>query len=100
MHDTLHRPNTPEFRDTPHAQLLSFLGEGMPEGARIWSKAGWTGWTGDVLASYRRHDAAHVELATGQRFTLAVFTQGQAIAVDDGFLPRLGKLACELVAAR
>ena len=28
-----------------------------------------------------------------------VVTQGQAIAVDDAFLPRIGRLACELVAA-
>jgi len=95
----LHRPLTNDFVSITTAQVNGYLGGGLPPGAQLWSKAGRTLWTGDPLASYRRHDAAHVKLATGQRFTLAVFTQGQAIAVDDEFLPRVGKLACELVAA-
>ena len=95
----LHRPLTEEFTSIQTAQVNGYLGGGLPSGARLWSKAGRTLWTGDPLASYRRHDAAHVELPGGRRFTLAVFTQGQAIAVDDAFLPRIGRLACELVAA-
>ena len=95
----LHRPLTDEFISIQPAQVNGYLGAGLPRDAQLWSKAGRTLWTGDPLASYRRHDAVHVKLAAGQRFTLAVFTQGQAIAVDDGFLPRVGKLACELVAA-
>lgn len=98
MRDTLHRPNTPEFRDTPHAQLLAFLGEGMPEGARIWSKAGWTGWTGDILASYRRHDALHAVLPGGEAFTLVVFTQGKWPSDSLTMLPEIGAKAVALVA--
>ncbi|MFZ5673072.1 MAG: serine hydrolase [Pseudomonadota bacterium] len=98
MRDILHRPNTKEFRDTPHAQLLAFLGEGMPEGARIWSKAGWTGWTGDELASYRRHDALHAVLPSGQSFTLAVFTQGKWASDSLTLLPEIGAKAAALIA--
>ncbi|MEP7139062.1 MAG: serine hydrolase [Caldimonas sp.] len=94
----LHRPLTDDFVSIQAAQVKGYLGGGLPGGTQLWSKAGRTLWTGDPLASYRRHDAVHVKLAAGQRFTLAVFTQGQAIAVDDEFLPRVGKLACELVA--
>ena len=95
----LHRPLTPEFTSVQAAQVNGYLGGALPAGAQLWSKAGRTSWTGDPLASYRRHDAAHVKLRNGRRFTLVVFTQGQAIAVDDAFLPRIGRRACELVAA-
>lgn len=99
MRETLHRPNTQAFRDTPHAQLLAFLGEGMPEGARIWSKAGWTGWTGDTLASYRRHDALHAVLPGGEAFTLVVFTQGKWPSDSLTLLPEIGAKAAALIAA-
>jgi beta-lactamase class A len=40
------------------------------EGARLWSKAGWTSTT--------RHDVAYVELPDGRKFILAVFTTEHA----------------------
>jgi beta-lactamase class A len=40
------------------------------EGARLWSKAGWTSTT--------RHDVAYVELPTGEKFVLATFTTEHA----------------------
>lgn len=40
------------------------------EGARLWSKAGWTSTT--------RHDVAYVELPDGQKFVLATFTTEHA----------------------
>ena len=40
------------------------------EGARLWSKAGWTSTT--------RHDAAYVELPNGARFVLVIFTTDHA----------------------
>lgn len=97
MRDMLHRPNTNEFRAAPHAQLLGYLGEGMPEGARIWSKAGWTGWTGDSLASYRRHDALHAVLPAGESFTLVVFTQGKWASESATMLPEIGAKAVEII---
>lgn len=100
MRDTLHRPNTKEFRDTPHAQILGFLGEGMPEGARIWAKAGWTGWTGDSQASYRRHDALHAVLPGGEVLTLVIFTQGKWPSDSVTMLPEIGAKAVELIGPR
>ncbi len=43
--------------------------QGM-DGARLWSKAGWTSTT--------RHDAAYVELPNGARFVLVTFTTDHA----------------------
>jgi beta-lactamase class A len=40
------------------------------DGARLWSKAGWTSTT--------RHDVAYVELPDGQKFVLATFTTDHA----------------------
>lgn len=40
------------------------------EGARLWSKAGWTSTT--------RHDAAYVELPDGSKFVLVIFTTDHA----------------------
>jgi len=40
------------------------------EGAKLWSKAGWTSTT--------RHDAAYVELANGAKFVLVTFTTDHA----------------------
>ncbi|MGE0004479.1 MAG: serine hydrolase [Parvibaculaceae bacterium] len=97
MRDTLHRPNTKAFRDRPQAQIRGYLGEGMPEGARIWAKAGWTGWTGDELASYRRHDALHAVLPGGEAFTLVVFTQGKWPSDSAAMLPEIGAQAVRLV---
>jgi len=84
--------------EEPGAQVTGYFGAGLPPGSRLWSKAGWTGWTGDPTASYRRHDAAYVELPTGQAFTLVVFTEGRAISADESCLPSIAALAAELVA--
>lgn len=40
------------------------------EGARLWSKAGWT--------SRVRHDAAYIELPNGARFVVVTFTEGHS----------------------
>ena len=78
--------------------MLNYLGQGMPEGAIIWSKAGWTGWTRDEQASYRRHDAIHVQAPGIAPFTLVVFTQGQQISTDMAMLPFIGARAATLLA--
>ena len=51
-------------------QSIDFTAPGLPPGARLWSKAGWT--------STARHDAAYVELPGGHRFVLVIFTTGHA----------------------
>lgn len=47
-----------------------FTGSALPEGAKLWSKAGWTSQT--------RHDCAYVELADGRKFVLVIFTVDHA----------------------
>ena len=86
-------------RDTGHPergrgvyQLLGYLGDRLPAGTQIWSKAGRTRWLGDDRASFRRHDTLRAILPQGQEFLLTVFTQGELIAEDDGFLPAIGAL--------
>jgi len=64
-------------------QVTGFLGEGLPKGARLWSKAGWT--------STVRHDAAIVRLPSGQRLILVAFTRGLAAARNSRILPFIGR---------
>ena len=96
--EKLARPLDPAWiAAEPAGQVLGYFGEGLPRGSLLWSKAGWTGWTGDPTASYRRHDAAYVELASGRAFTLVAFTEGQAISADLASLPTIARIAVELI---
>ena len=58
------------FNPKAETQSREYTGKALPEGAKLWSKAGWTSET--------RHDAAYVELPDGNRFVLAVFTVNHA----------------------
>ncbi|PZN97244.1 MAG: hypothetical protein DCF30_16605 [Hyphomicrobiales bacterium] len=91
--DHLVRDAKSPYRTRGAYQLLGYLGDALPEGTKIWSKAGRTRWLGDERASFRRHDTLRAILPGGQEFLLTVFTQGEAIAEDDGFLPAIGALA-------
>lgn len=51
-------------------EQAEFTGPALPPGAKLWSKAGWT--------SQVRHDAAAIELPSGRRLVLVVFTTGHA----------------------
>ena len=53
-----------------NAQSREYTGAVLPAGAKLWSKAGWT--------SEVRHDAAYVELPTGEKFILVTFTVGHS----------------------
>ncbi len=70
-------------RANPAGQVFGFLGEGLPKGARLWSKAGWT--------STVKHDAAIVRLADGQEFIAVVFTKGKLAATSTEILPFIGR---------
>lgn len=80
----LERPLAPP-RDEEN-QVKEFLGEALPAGSRLWSKAGWT--------SEVRHDAAYVELPGGRKLVIVVLTRGTADDVT--LLPAIGR---KLVAA-
>jgi len=96
MRDLLERPTDPAFACHPQAQIEGYLGAGLPDGARLWSKCGRTLWTGDENASYRRHDAAYVELPSGKSFILAVFTEGKEVSENAEILPAIAEKVCSL----
>ncbi|AMJ62497.1 serine hydrolase [Bosea sp. PAMC 26642] len=98
VHDHLARDPNSTYRARGVYQLLGYLGDALPEGTHIWSKAGRTRWLGDERAAFRRHDTLRAILPSGQEFLLTVFTQGEAIAEDDSFLPAIASLvATELL---
>jgi len=63
----------------PENQVQGFLGDGLPLGAKLWSKAGWM--------SQVRHDAAYIELPQGLPYTLVVFTESAASSKNELLLP-------------
>ena len=71
----------------PENQVDGFLGGYLPEGSRLWSKAGWM--------SQARHDAAYVEVPGSRPFLLVAFSEGETLAKDEGLLPEL----CQRLAA-
>ncbi len=71
---------------SPKDEQAQFTGSALPSGAGLWSKAGWTSQT--------RHDAVYVELPTGAKFVLVVFTVNHAH--ERGIIPTLAR---ELIAA-
>ncbi len=65
----------------PNNQVDGFLGEGLPKGTRLWSKAGWM--------SQVRHDAAWFCLPEEKPMLLVVFTQGHQLSNDKFLLPAI-----------
>ena len=54
----------------PDDQAQGFSGKAIPQGGKLWSKAGWTSET--------RHDAVYLELPGGAKFVLVIFTVNHA----------------------
>jgi len=80
MLNLLERKLDPEtLKQDPENQVQGFLGEGLPPGAKVWSKAGWM--------TQVRHDAAYIELPQGLPCTLVVFTEGAANSKNELLLP-------------
>lgn len=79
MMKLLERPLAPPRED--ENQVKEFIGEAVPAGSRLWSKAGWT--------SEVRHDAAYIELPNGRKLILTIFTRGTA--EDVTLLPAITK---------
>ena len=84
LRDLLARSLDPEQRAAdPENQVDGFLGEGLPEGSRLWSKAGWM--------SQARHDAAWWQGTDGSPCLLVAFSEGSACAQDQDLLPELAR---------
>jgi beta-lactamase class A len=73
------------FDPAAGSQAREYTGAALPSGAKLWSKAGWTNET--------RHDAAYVELPSGERFVLVTFTVGQA--KEKGIIPAVARAVIE-----
>ncbi len=71
MMELLKRDYTGTSNDSDN-QGLGFTGIALKgvDGARLWSKAGWTSTT--------RHDVAYIELPDGRKFVLATFTSNHS----------------------
>lgn len=63
----------------PENQVVGFLGGGLPQSAKLWSKAG--------LTSKVRHDAAYIELPGQLPYLLVVFTEGLNHSKNEAILP-------------
>ncbi|WP_320668396.1 serine hydrolase [Prochlorococcus sp. MIT 1307] len=70
-------------KENPENQIDGFLGEGLPKGTRLWSKAGWM--------SQVRHDAAWCCPPKGNPMLLVIFSQGRQNSTDTDLLPNLAK---------
>ena len=79
MLNLLERPLSPRRED--ENQVSEFIGEALPEGSKLWSKAGWT--------SEVRHDAAYVELPDARKMVVVIFTRGKEIAADKTAIPAI-----------
>ena len=84
-------PKRPDPK-APIDQVAGFLGEDLPHGAKLWSKAGWT--------SSVKHDAAIVRLPSGRRFILVVFTRGDAAVRSRRILPFIGRHVAAAIGSR
>ena len=73
MMELLKRDPTRKTSDTD-SQDTGFAGSVLPPGTKYWAKAGWTSTT--------RHDATYIELPTGEKFVLVVFTENHATERD------------------
>jgi len=77
------------LKEDPENQVQGFLGEGLPIGAKIWSKAGYM--------SKVRHDAAYIELPECLPYTLVVFTEGIPNSKNELLLPFLSQQVAKSV---
>ena len=86
MMDLLKRDYTGTSNDGDN-QGLGFTGIALKgiEGARLWSKAGWTSTT--------RHDVAYIELPDGRKFVLATFTSDHSNERD--IIPTVARAVME-----
>ena len=73
------------FDPEGNGQSREYTGAVLPPGSKLWSKAGWM--------SEVRHDAAYVELPTGEKFILVTFTVEHS--KDKEIIPAVAKSVIE-----
>ncbi len=85
MMELLHRDPFSAGDGGPDDQAHAYTRPALPQGARLWSKAGWTSQT--------RHDAAYVDLPDGIKFVLVTFTVDHAN--ERGIIPAVASSVIE-----
>ena len=84
LRDLLARSLDPVQRQAdPENQVDGFLGEGLPQDAGLWSKAGWM--------SQARHDAAWWTVGEQPPMLLVVFSTGPDRSRDEQLLPSIAR---------
>ncbi|MGL5083139.1 MAG: serine hydrolase [Microcoleaceae cyanobacterium] len=78
-----------ELAEDLENQVVGFLGEGLPQTAQLWSKAGHM--------SRVRHDIAYVEIPSLRPYLLTVFTEGKAQSQNTELLPFISKRVVEVM---
>jgi beta-lactamase class A len=78
------------FDPEADVQSRDYTGAVLPPGSKLWSKAGWM--------SEVRHDAAYVELPTGEKFILVTFTVGHS--KEKEIIPALTRVVIEGIRSR
>jgi beta-lactamase class A len=84
MMELLRRDHSKKTND-PDSQDTEYTGPALPPGTKYWAKAGWTSTT--------RHDAAYIELPTGEKFVLVTFTERHSN--DREVIPTVARLIVE-----
>ena len=79
--------NKSDLKEDPLNQVEGFLGEGLPESKKLWSKAG--------LMSEVRHDAAWWINSSSVQTLLVVFGNGKKIVKDASLFPSIAKAVYE-----
>ena len=88
----LRDPNSPDAV-FPDYQLSEYLGGNLPEGVKIWSKAGHNEWTNDPKTSWFKHDMIRIAARGLRPLTLVVMTQGRGLAATHpAAFPAMGRL--------
>ncbi len=83
MMDLMQRSLDPTAVPTRAEPIASFIGAGLPQTAKLWSKAG--------VSSQVSHDAAYVEAAGHLPYLLVVFTEGAAQRQNKDLIPFLSR---------
>ncbi len=90
MLELMHRSLAPQdLAADPENQVTGFLGGGLPQDAKLWSKAGLTSWV--------RHDAAYIELPGKCPFSLVVFLASKVASPNLEILPFIADAICQRV---
>lgn len=67
----------------PENQVTGYLGAGLPQTAKLWSKSG--------ITSKVRHDAAYIEVPDIAPYLLVVFTEGAEHSCNEAILPFISR---------